>query len=128
MTSDTTRRTTIAIYTSKGDAEAYLIYPYIFNRIGEWIGWVETNRDVYSVSGSYVGYITNDPRILRKRATSTLKPRLNPPSQPKRINAPASSPLAPMMSDVPFSTIDVLLDEPERLHTTDSGENLQDMD
>jgi hypothetical protein len=32
------------------------------------------------------------------------------------------------MSDLPHSQIDVLLDEPDRLHTVDSGELREDMD
>ena len=69
----------IAIYTSKGDAEAFLLYPYLYNRNGDWIGFVTPKRDVYSVLGYFVGTLTNDPRIVRKRATSTLKARLKPP-------------------------------------------------
>ena len=56
----------IPIYTSKGDAEAFLDYPHLFNRNGDWIGWVTPKRDVYSVLGHYVGYLTNDPRISKK--------------------------------------------------------------
>ncbi|MFZ1040227.1 MAG: hypothetical protein WAN58_02790 [Anaerolineales bacterium] len=118
----------IPIYTSRGDAEAFLDYPYLFNRIGDWIGWVTPKRDVYSVLGHYVGYLTNDPRILRKRSTFTLKPRLQPPAAPKKVYPPATIPLAPMMSELTQSLIDVLLDEPERLHPLDSGELRQDMD
>ena len=43
--------TVIPLYTSKGDVEAFLDYPYLFNRSGEWIGWVLPDRDVYSVLG-----------------------------------------------------------------------------
>lgn len=118
----------IPIYTSKGDAEAFLDYPYLFNRGGDWIGWVTPKRDIYSVIGYYVGYLTNDPRILRKRATFTLKPRLKPPPAPNKISPPANVPLAPMMSELTHSTIDVLLEEPERLHAPDAGELRQDMD
>ena len=118
----------IPIYTSRGDAEAFLDYPYLFNRTGDWIGWVTPKRDVYSVLGHYVGYLTNDPRILRKRTTFTLKPRLQPPAAPKKVYAPATIPLAPMMSELTQSLIDVLLDEPERLHTLDYGELRQDLD
>jgi hypothetical protein len=118
----------IPIYTSKGDAEAFLLYPYLFNRSGEWIGFVTPARDVYSVLGEYVGTLTNDPRIVRKRSTSTLKPRLKPPPTPQRVYPPATVHLPPMMADLSQSVIDVLLDAPERLHTTDTGENLQDMD
>jgi len=118
----------IPIYTSKGDAEAFLDYPYLYNRTGDWIGWVTSKRDVYSVLGHYVGYLTNDPRILRKRATFTLKPRLQPPPTPKKVYPPATIPLAPMMGELAHNVTDILLDEPERLHPTDSGELRQDLD
>jgi hypothetical protein len=118
----------IPIYTSKGDAEAFLHYPYLFNRNGEWIGFITSSREVYSVLGEYVGILTNDPRIVRKRATSTLRPRRNPPPQPPRIYPPATVPLARMMPDLSISSVDVLLDAPERLHTLDAGENRPDMD
>jgi len=118
----------IPIYTSNGDPEAFMDYPYVFNRNGDWVGWVTPKREIYSVIGYYVGYLSNDPRILRKRATSTLKPRREPPPAPNKIYPPATIPLAPMMSELTSSTIDVLLDEPERLHTFDTGEFRQDMD
>lgn len=118
----------IPIYTTKGDAEAFLEYPYIFNRNGDWIGWVTPKREVYSVIGFYVGSLTDEPRIVRKRATSALKPRQNPPAAPSRIYPPATVPLAPLMRELTFSAIDVLLDEPERLHTLDVGELRQDLD
>lgn len=123
-----TKPVLIPIYTSKGDAEAFLLYPYLFNRLGEWIGFVTPNKDVYSVIGNFVGILTNEPRITSKRATSTLKPRLKPPPKPQKVYPPATVPLAPLMSDLSYSMIDVLLDAPERLHTLDSGEQRQDMD
>jgi hypothetical protein len=33
-----------------------------------------------------------------------------------------------MMPDLSYSLIDILLDEPEKLHTLDSGESRPDMD
>ena len=122
------RRPLIPVYNSKGDVDAFLAYPHLHNRVGEWIGWVQPNRDVYSVLGYYVGYLSDEPRILRKRATFTLKPRLQPPAPPKRITTPASVPLAPMMREITYSIVDVLLDEPERLHTLDRGELREDLD
>jgi hypothetical protein len=127
-TNSSTQPILIPIYTSKGDAEAFLLYPYLYNRNGDWVGFVTAKRDVYSVLGYYVGTLTNDPRIVRKRATSTLKSRLQPPEKPKKVYPPATVPLAPMMSDLSHSVIDVLLDDPERLHTTDSGEQREDLD
>ncbi len=122
------QRTIIPIYTSKGDAEAFLAYPYLYNRLGEWVGWVTPGRDVYSVIGIYVGELTAEPRIIRKKITATLKARKTPPPSPNRISVPANIPLAPMMGDLRFGTEDVLLDEPQRLHTTDQGDLRADVD
>ena len=128
MSTGTTQPSLIPVYTTKGDAEAFLVYPYLYNRNGDWVGFVSPKREVYSVIGYYVGTITNDPRIIRKRATSTLMQRLQPPPKPKKISLPATIPLAPLMGDLSPSFIDVLLDEPERLHTIDSGEYREDLD
>lgn len=118
----------IPFYTSKGDAEIFLVFPYLYNRLGEWVGWVTPNKDVYSVLGFYVGYVSEDKRILCKRVMDERKPILTPPPPPQRVMPPATIPLAPMMSELLYSTIDVLLEEPERLHTLDSGELREDLD
>ncbi len=118
----------IPIYTSKGDPDAFLDYPYVFNRNGDWIGFVSPRREVYSVLGVYVGYLSDDRRILRKVATSSLKPRAQVPPAPAKVYPPATIPLAPLMSELTSSTIDVLLEEPGRLHPLDEGELRQDID
>jgi hypothetical protein len=118
----------IPLYTTSGDAAAFLLYPYLFNRTGEWIGFVTPKREVCSVLGEYVGMLTDERRIIRKRATSTLTPRLTPPPPPCKVCLPATIPLPPMMSELSSSVIDVLLEAPERLHTLDSGESREDMD
>jgi hypothetical protein len=125
---DASERKMIPLYTSKGDAEAFLLYPYIYNRLGDWIGFITTQREIYSVMGYYVGFLSDDKRIIRKRATNTLKPHLNPPPSPKKVYPPATVPLAPMMRELTHGQVDVLLDEPERLHAMDSGELRPDMD
>ena len=122
------KRSVIPIYTSRGDAEAFLIYPYLYNPLGEWIGWATDDRQIYSVLGFYVGDLTAEPRIIRKRITAILKPRRKPPACPPHIAISATIPLAPLMSDLRFGMIDVLLEEPERLHTLDAGEQRQDLD
>lgn len=118
----------IPIYTTSGDLGAYLVYPYLYNSIGEWIGFVTPKREVYSVLGNYVGDFTSDPRILRRRSYDFSKPRLEPPPPQPRITVPATIPLAPMMAELPFSMIDILEDEPERLSTVDFDELREDMD
>ena len=118
----------IPIYSSRGEVDAFLIFPFLFNRSGEWIGWVTPQREVYSVLGNYVGFLTNDPRIVRRRGEDPLKPRLRVPPHPKRIITPANTPLAPLMGDLSQSLLDVLVEEPERLHTMDTGELREDLD
>ncbi|HVN54214.1 MAG TPA: hypothetical protein VMT46_07780 [Anaerolineaceae bacterium] len=118
----------IAIYSSRGDLGAYMVYPNLFNPSGEWIGWVEPDRRVYSVLGYYVGYLTNDPRILRKRSADAMIPKRTPPPYPGRISPPASNPLAPLMSEISYDTIDVLFECPDQLHTLDTGEFKEDLD
>jgi len=118
----------IPIYRARGEVEAFLVFPCLFNRSGEWIGWVTPQREVYSVMGTFVGTLTNDPRIVRQRSDNRLRPRLNVPPPPGRLNTPATIPLAPLMRDLSLSLVDVLVEEPERLHTLDSGELREDMD
>jgi len=112
----------IPIYTSHGDADAFLVYPYLYNRLGEWIGWVTADRQVYSVLGYFVGELTAEPRIIRKRITASLRPRKSPPPRPPHLYIPATIPLAPLMGDLRFGVEDVLLEEPERLHTLVDGD------
>lgn len=118
----------IPIYSSRGEVEAFLVFPYLFNRNGEWIGCVTAQREVYSVLGNYVGSLTNDPRIVRPRAGDLSRPRLRVSPPPGRLPTPATLPLAPLMSDLTHGLVDVLLEEPERLHTVDSGEFRDDLD
>ena len=123
-----TSKSIIPIYTTKGDAEAFLVYPHIYNRIGEWVGWITPEKEIYSIIGHYIGYLGSGPRILRKRAIEVSTAQKRPPSKPAKVYPPATVPLAPMMPELNHSDIDVLLDEPERLHTADSGEFRDDLD
>ena len=118
----------IPIYSSRGEVDAYLVFPYLFNRSGEWIGWVTPQKEVYSVLGNYVGFLTTDPRIVRKRMEDATRPRRKAPPIPQRLITPAHTPLAPLMSDLPQGLVDILAEEPERLHTMDTGELRNDLD
>ena len=118
----------IFIYTTPGDLGAYLLYPYLYNPQGEWIGFVSPQREVYSVLGNYVGMLSADRRILRKRSYDFSRPRLTPPPPRPRITVPATIPLAPLMAELNYTMIDVLEDEPERLNTVDFDELREDLD
>jgi hypothetical protein len=124
----TKTRRLIPIYTTPGDVGAYLVYPYLYNNRGEWVGWVTSDRDVYSVLGNYIGWLSDDPRILRKRSYDFTNPRKTSPQAPARIRVPATNPLAPMMAELSYTTVDVLEEEPERLSTLDADDLREDMD
>ena len=119
--------TIIPIFTSSGDAEAFLAFPYLFNSAGEWIGFITAQREVYSVLGNYVGTLTNDPRIVRK-SSGEIKPPVKPIPPPERLRMASTNALPKMMSDLGPGNIDVLQEEPERLHTLDHGEMSKDLD
>jgi hypothetical protein len=118
----------IPIYTSHGDAGAFLVFPYLYNPEGEWIGWVEADRTVFSVHGHYVGVLTKEPRILRKREWGNALARRIPPPAPPPIRPPAQVPLAPPLAEVPLNMIDVLAEAPDLLPPMDWGELREDMD
>lgn len=109
----------IPIYTTSGDTGGYLIFPYVYNQIGDWIGWVTTDGQVYSVYGRYVGWINKDNRILRRRADDFQRPDKTPPQAPPRFLPPATVPLPPMMAELKYETVDVLEDMPELLPRLD---------
>lgn len=117
----------IPIYTTPGDWEALLVFPYLYNTLGEWIGWVTPEREVFDVDGVYVGWLTDEPRVLSKRIQEGPRPRRTPPPPPEKIRPPATVPLPPMMAELPFEVMDVLDEEPRLLHTQDSGELKEDM-
>lgn len=118
----------IPLYASNGEPGAFLVYPMLYNLEGEWIGWVTPDRDVYSTLGFYVGYLGKDPRILRKRTYDFTNPPHPLPNRPSRLIPPATIPLAPMMAELTYDTLDVLLEWPELLHTVDTGELREDLD
>jgi hypothetical protein len=118
----------IPVYTTKGDLGAYLLYPYIYNRQGEWVGWVASDRRVFSVHGHFVGTMTSDPRIFRKRETGEYNPRREPPKEPRPLRPPAHMPLPPQMAEVPQNMIDVLDEAPDLLPPVGFGELVEDMD
>lgn len=118
----------IPIYTSRGEVKAFLAYPYLYNPRGEWIGWVNPDRRVYSVHGHFAGEMNADPRILRKRESTHSEPRKKPIPAPPPIHPPQTVPLAPLMREIPQNLIDVLDEAPELLPPEGHGEFQEDLD
>jgi hypothetical protein len=121
------KQTLIPIYSTRGDLAAFLSYPYLINRQGEWIGWVNAQREVFSVAGDYIGWLAKEMRILRRESDS-IRPRSTPPAPPPAIRVSAVNRLAPMMPELPFGTQDVLDECPDLLPPCGFGVYGKDLD
>jgi hypothetical protein len=118
----------MVIFTSQGDFGAFLIYPYLFNPSGEWIGWATSKKEIFNLDGTYVGSISPDLRILRKKSLDVIPAKSKTPSPPPKPRIPASIPLPPRMAELSYDLMDVLEDKPDLLHTLDSGEFKPDVE
>jgi hypothetical protein len=118
----------IIIYTTRGDMGAFLIYPYLFNAGGEWVGWATATKEIYNLDGTYVGTISDDQRIVRRKSLDAVPPKRALPSAPGKPRVPASVPLPPQMAALSYDLFDVLEDRPDLLHTMDSGEFKPDVE
>jgi hypothetical protein len=116
------------LYTTGGDMGAFLVYPYLFNPTGEWVGYVTSTREVYSLEGVFVGSVSKDQRIVRKKYMETIPPQRKVPAPPPPVRVPASVPLPPHMAELSYDYFDVLEEKPELLHTKDHGEFRPDAD
>jgi hypothetical protein len=117
------------IYTSRGDWAGLLIDGFIYDRRGEWSGWIATGGQVFSVTGKYVGWLSKDFRILRKKVLDEpVAPRRAPVPATLKVLMPPHAPLPPLMADLPFDTFDVMDDEPDLLHTLENDPEAKDMD
>jgi hypothetical protein len=112
-------KSAIPIYTTSGDTKGFLCFPYVYNQIGDWIGWVTDDNQVYSVYGRFVGWLNKNNRILRRRADDFQKPDRQPPPVPPRFLPPATVPLPPLMAELKYETVDVLEDMPELMPRLD---------
>lgn len=116
------------LYTSRGDSAGMFVDGYLYDMLGEWIGWTDNQGQVFSVTGEYVGWLSKDFRVLRKRVIDFTIPRRSPPPRPAKLKIPPTMPLAPLMSELNHDTIDVLDEMPERLYTLDADPSARDIE
>lgn len=103
----------VFIFDTRGDWQATKIGEHLFNTRGEYIGFVEAG-EVYKRDGEWIGRLSRDGRILRKRSERRRPFHPHPPAEPPRPERlPPRAPLPPMMAELDFSTVDVLDEEPD---------------
>lgn len=55
------------LFNTSGDYVAFVYGDNVFSPDCEWIGWVASGGDLYSVSGDFMGKIQGDDRVVRRR-------------------------------------------------------------
>lgn len=104
------------IWDSYGDWQATLLEGFIWDPAGNWIGWVEEvdkkTIDVYKTDGEWIGNLSKDGRIIRKRTTAR-RPLVDVPAKPAKPSLPARAPLPPPFAELSYSDVDVLEEDPD---------------
>jgi hypothetical protein len=106
----------IFVYNTSGDWQATIVGQYVFDSRGEYIGFVEgPEKAIYTRDGEWVGDLSKDGRILRKRAGKKRPLHANVPPKPasKPSNLPGRAPLPPQNAEIGYDTVDVLDEDPE---------------
>lgn len=106
----------IFVYNTGGDWQATVMGNHVFDSRGEYIGFMEgTERAIYTRDGEWIGDLSKDGRILRKRAGKKRPLHANPVPKPKTkpSNLPGRAPLPPQNAEIGYDTIDVLDEEPD---------------
>ncbi len=100
------------IWNTYGDWMATLIDGNIWDLTGTRVAWLD-GEDVYTNDGEWVGKLSKDCRVLRKRAAKRPPLRNDSPPAPPKPNMPARAPLPPSFSELTYSTVDVLEEDPD---------------
>lgn len=99
------------IYSTAGEWVALIEGNLIYDTLGEWIAWLD-GKDVYTRDGEWVGFLSDDGRVLRERIRKQ-RPLRPAPQAPPKIKPPATVPLPPMFTELPWNLVDVFEEEPE---------------
>lgn len=100
------------IWNTYGDWVLTRIGTKLWDLTGTWVGWLD-GSDVYTLDGEWVGALSKDGRILRKRSEKDRPLRTEIPATPDKPILPGRAPLPPSFSELTYSTIDVMEEEPE---------------
>jgi hypothetical protein len=101
------------IWNSYGDWVLTLVDQHIWDLSRNCVGWVDGDQ-AYTLEGEFAGTLSRDSRIVKKR--SDPRPPLRkgiPPAPPRPADLPGRSPLPPSFSDLSYSMIDVMEEDPD---------------
>lgn len=103
------------VFDTHGEWHATVLNNCLWDARGEYIGFVRgQNHDVYTAFGEWIGNLSQDGRVVRRRVSdrqTVLRVRKLAPPKPK--NLPPRAPLPPMTGDLGYHYIDVLEWDPD---------------
>ncbi len=102
------------IYQSNGKVVAVVHRGYLYNLEGYSIGFLHGAK-VYDLAGEYLGALSEDRRLLRARRSPGRENIPPPPRSGQITGIPKQFPLAPMFAELPYQTIDLFEEYPDRL-------------
>lgn len=104
----------VFIYDTHGDWQATKIGSFVFSPRGEYVAYVDEQREVYKRDGEWIGRLSKDGRIVRKRTELRRELHPDPPAPPPRPDRlPPRAPLPPLMAELTYSVVDVLEEDPD---------------
>jgi len=103
----------VPIYRSDGEWIAVYHDGHLFNVDRDWIGFV-VGENVFDTAGSYLGFLNDDMRLLRRYSIQDAPPRRVPPARPEAPEMPAGMRLPPIFKPIPSFLVDVFEEFPER--------------
>jgi hypothetical protein len=69
------------IFNTAGDYVAFVSGSHLFSSSKEWLGFIPKGNEVYRYDGTFLGYLLEDDRIVRRRG-EPIRPRLLQPLRP----------------------------------------------
>lgn len=99
------------IYNSKGRAAAYIVGENVFlTDSHEWFARLENGNQVYSPMGEYIGFLSDDDRILCENP-KPIKPFKGLASLPPLPPLPPLPQLRGLYPLLPINLVDILDDD-----------------
>jgi len=99
------------VWNTYGDWIATLVDDHMWDQRGLRIAWVD-GEDVFRSDGEWLGRLSRDSRIIRKRTEIRHALRDDIPPPPPKPDLPARATLPPAFAELPFSEIDVVEEDP----------------
>jgi hypothetical protein len=101
------------IRNTYGDWVGTLINRFIWDLRRTCVAWVDEDGEVWKIDGEWIGTLSPDGRIVRRRSDRHRPFRQSMPAVPPIPDLPGRAPLPPAFRELTFSEVDVLEEYPD---------------